>query len=777
MASYTQTGQPLTITTPLGANVLLLEAFTGHEEMGRLFHFELELLSTTTSITPAKIVGQKVSFSVQTSSGKPRWFTGYVSRFSWMGYDGVLTRWRAEVVPGLWFASLTTDCKIFQNQTISTIITTVLEGTSQVTVSKKLTGTYPSLVYCVQYRESDFAFVSRWCEFYGISYFFQHADNSLTTVLFDANSAFAACTDSPVEAVQEFASPSAPGQVVQWRHDYGFCSGKYAQTDFWYQQPKTSLLVSTTSNSPYTGASKYDLFDYPGGYTATSNGQTLANVRMQQAEMVVSQAAGRSTCSSFSPGSSFTIKTHPWSTEKNQQYVLTAVTHRAHNRGAYEPTQQAQPVFSYENDFTCIPIATTFRPARTTPWPVGTTQTATVVGSSGSEIYTNNYGQVVVQFHWDRYGKNNQSSSCYIRVAQALAGPQWGAQFIPRVGMEVIVDHLDNDIDRPIITGAVYNATNMPAFTLPANASESGLQTRSTTKGTSSNTHQLIFNDTKGSELITFHSELNFIRSVENNDTLTIGQKGCAGGNRGVTVWNNLTESIGQKGCTTGNHKVTVWNNLTESIGQTGCASGSRTTTVLENDSRTVTKGNDKTTVSAGNSSLTVTQGSRTVTVGNGHTLSVTKGNSAITVNSGSHSVKTLAGAQIYTAGTSITLAADTMMSMSAKTAMSLMATTTMALSADTEMSLSSKLAMSLMATTALRLSVGENSISITPVGITIMSGPSTISITPAGIEVAGLTMTLGSADTMLATVQGLLTTVRADTVMTVQGPITMIGA
>jgi len=753
MASYTQTGQPLSITTPLGANVLLLEAFTGHEEMGRLFHFELELLSVSTSITTSQIVGQKVSFSVETSSGSQRWFTGYVSRFSWVGYDGVLTRWRAEVVPGLWFASLTTDCKIFQNQTISAIISTVLGGTSQVTLSQKLTGTYPSLPYCVQYRESDFDFVSRWCEYYGISYFFQHAEISLTMVLFDASSAFAACTDSPVETVQEFAAPSSPGQLMQWRHDYAFCSGKFAQTDYYYEQPTTSLMVTTAGNSPYTGASSFDLFDYPGGYTATSNGQTISNVRMQEAEMVVSQAAGRSTCSSFSPGYSFTIKTHPWSTETNKQYVLTSVTHRAENRGAYQTSPKAGSVFTYENTFTCIPIATTFRPARKTPWPMGTTQTATVVGTSGSEIYTNNYGQVVVQFHWDRYGQNNQSSSCFIRVAQSLAGPQWGTQFIPRIGMEVIVEHLDNNIDRPIITGVVYNATNMPSFTLPTNSSQSGFQTRSTTNGTSSNTHQLIFNDTKGSELITFHSELNFIRSVENNDTLTIGQSGCAGGNRGVTVWNNLTETIGQKGCTTGNRTVTVWNNVTESIGQTGCASGSRTTTILQNDSRTVTKGNDNTTVSAGNSSLTVTQGSRTVTVGNGHTLSVTKGNAAITVNSGSLAVKTTAGAQTYTAGTSLAMSADTTMALSAKTT------------------------MTMTAETSLKITVGASSISITPAGVTIMCGTSTLSLTSAGVTVAGLTVTVGSADTTATTLQGLMTTVKADSIMTVQGPITMIGA
>jgi type VI secretion system secreted protein VgrG len=244
-----------------------------------------------------------------------------------------------------------------------------------------------------------------------------------------------------------------------------------------------------------------------------------------------------------------------------------------------------------------------------------------VVGPSGEEIYTDQYGRIKVQFHWDRYGRNDEQSSCWIRVSQSLAGPQFGMQFVPRVGMEVVVSHLDDDPNRPLVTGVVYNGTNKPPFDLPSKAAQSGLQTRSTKDGAVGKANQLIFDDTKGAELVTLHAEKNFSRTVENDDTLEVGFVAKDKGDRSVKVYNNLTEEIGAGGCSTGNRTLTVYND----------------------NATTVSNGNDSQTVSRGNATYAVTQGNHTVTVGGKQSNTVKQGHS-LTVSSGSHAVEVSAG-------------------------------------------------------------------------------------------------------------------------------------
>jgi type VI secretion system secreted protein VgrG len=276
MASYTQDDQPLAIETPLGKDKLLLESFEGQEQLSGLFSFRLVCLSVEEQIDDAKLVGKQVSFRVDRGDGSPRWFTGHVARFSWIGRDDVLTRWSLEVVPGLWFASLTSDCKIFQNLSVPDVVSQVIGDFSQVTLSKKISGSHSPWEYCVQFRETDFAFVSRLMQFEGISYFFQHAQGSLKTVLADSSSAFIDCGDAKVSSVQSFSSPDEPGQLIDWRHEYSYCPGKFAQTDYNFEQPTTSLLVSTSGKTSYSAASSAELFDYPGDYQKKADGESTA---------------------------------------------------------------------------------------------------------------------------------------------------------------------------------------------------------------------------------------------------------------------------------------------------------------------------------------------------------------------------------------------------------------------------------------------------------------------------------------------------------------------
>ena len=620
-------------------------------------------------------MGKQVSFRVNDANNSPRWFSGYVSRFSWMGRDDMLTRWQVEVVPSLWFASLTSDCKIFQQQSVPDIVEAVLGDTSEITLSKKITGSHTPWDYCVQYRETDFAFVSRLMEHEGIGYHFEHAQGSLKMVVSDANTAFTDCKEAEVETSQGFASPATAGVITSWRHQYAYRPGKFVQNDYSFEEPTTSLLATGNGKSTYSGASKAELFDYPGLYEKKPDGDTSAKVRIEAEEATASIASGTSTCRSFSPGYTFKIKSHPNSAERGKKYLLTKVIHRASVRGAYEASAGAASGFEYENSFESVPSDAVWRPARTTPWPAGTVQTALVVGPSGEEIYTDQYGRIKVQFHWDRYGKKNEQSSCWIRVSQSLAGPQFGMQFIPRVGMEVVVSHLDDDPNRPLVTGVVYNGTNKPPFELPSKAAQSGLQTRSTKDGAVANASQLIFDDTKDAELVTLHAEKNFTRTVENDDTLEVGFVTKDKGDRSVKVYNNLTEEIGASGCAAGNRSVTVY----------------------KDNSTTVSTGDEAYTVSKGNATFDVTQGNHTVTVGGKQSSTVGKGHS-LTVSSGSHSVAVNSGS-------------GTMKAMS----------------------------WTIEGQTGITLKVGSNSIEIGPAGVTIngltVSVKGTTSTTVEGLQ------------------------------------------
>ncbi len=639
MSKYTQDDEPLAIETPLGKDALLLESFKGQETLSGLFHFELTCLSVEDQIDDTKIVGKKVSFRVDNGSGKARWFTGYVKQFSWAGRNEKLTMWNLVVVPSLWFTSLTSDCKIFQEKSTPDILSAVLGDCSELTVSKKLSESYSPWEYCVQYQETDLAFVSRLMEFAGMTYFFEHAKNSLSMVIADSNSAFTDCDDGQVEAIQDFSSPDEPGQLITWKHDHSFRSGKFVQTDYNFEDPSTDLLVTSKGKSPYPSASNAELFDYPGDYIKKSDGESLGKYRIEAAELLSDVASGKSSCRSFSPGYTFKIGEHPNSSEKGKKYLLIKVSHRGSNKGVYGTAPESEVAFSYENTFECVPSETVARVPQSTPWPSGTVQTALVVGPSGEEIYTDEYGRIKVQFYWDRYGEKNEQSSCWIRVSQSLAGPQFGSQFLPRVGMEVVVSHLDNNPNRPLVTGVVYNGTNKPPFTLPDSAAQSGIQTRSTKDGQEDQANQLIFDDTKDSEMVTFHAQKDFTRVVENDDSVEVGFDTKDKGDRSVKVYNNLTEEIGSDGCDDGTRSMTVYKD-----NQTTVSTGDETYTVKQGDATyEVTKGKQAITVGKG----------QVIEVGDGHSLTVKSGDHTLSVNSGSGSMKatswTIEGTQSIT--------------------------------------------------------------------------------------------------------------------------------
>ena len=536
---YTQQNRLISLETPLGEDVLLLQSFTGSEGISRLFRFQLDLLSEKNSIAFDSIIGQKVTLRVNLFDGSDRYFNGYVSRFAQSGSDARFTHYQMEVVPWLWFLTRNADCRIFQNKTIPQIIQQVFQDRGFTDFNLSLTGSYEQREYCVQYRETDFNFVCRLMEQYGIFYFFKHSQGQHTLVLADNSSAYNPC---PNQSIAHYSM--APNEldsedvITGWHIEQELRTGKYSLTDYNFETPSTSLLSSEPTVVEVGGNSKYEFYDYPGDHLTQSQGSGVAKLRMQEEEASHLIISGSSQCRAFTTGFKFDLEDH-YRDDMNGSYVLTEVQHVASTGGTYNLDDSAAAEH-YSNHFTCIKADIPFRPPRITPKPfVQGPQTALVVGAKGEEIYVDQYGRIKVQFYWDRLGKKNENSSCWIRVSQPWAGGSWGGVWIPRMGQEVIVSFLEGDPDRPIVTGRVYNAEQMPPYSLPDHKTVSTFMSRSTKGGGSANFNEIRFEDKKGQEQIFINAERDKDERVE------VDSREFIGSNRHLAVGANQTEKIG----------------------------------------------------------------------------------------------------------------------------------------------------------------------------------------------------------------------------------------
>ena len=558
----TQENRLIAIDTPLGPNVLLLRGFTGHESLSRLFSFELDLLSTDPEIKFEKIIGQKVTIRVRLGKNKERYFHGIISRFMQTGSDVGLANYRATMVPALWFLTRTADCRIFQSKKVPDIIQEILKENGVTDIKTVLKASYEPRDYCVQYRETDFNFVSRLMEQYGIFYFFEHEEKKHTVVLSDDLSAHQPCPEQSKVSWNPHGSDNLDEDVItslQWEETFRF--GKYAVTDYNFETPSTSLRAEVKTQIEVGGNSKYEIYDYPGEYGKKAEGDGIAKIRMQEEEAQYKVISGNGTARVFTTGYKFTLQDYVRK-DVNGDYVLTQVQHVASVGNTYTTgTAGGGNEDDYSNSFSCIPAKRPFRSPQVTPKPmVQGPQTAVVVGKSGEEIWTDKYGRVKVQFHWDRYGKMNESSSCWVRVSQNWAGKQWGAMFIPRIGQEVIVEFLEGDADEPIVTGRVYNAEQTVPYALPANQTQSGIKSNSSKGGGGSNEWR--FEDKKGSEEVYLHGQKDWNILIENDKGQTIGH------DETLEVKNNRTKKVGvDQSETIGSNKtIEVGGNHTEDV-------------------------------------------------------------------------------------------------------------------------------------------------------------------------------------------------------------------
>src|SRR5277367_5968034 len=579
--AYTQDHRLIAITTPLGKDVLLLQGFSGRESISRMFHFTADLLSENHSIASKDIVGKRVTICLGVPHDGQRYWNGFISRFAFVGRDERFSRYRAEIVPWSWFLTRTADCEIFQQKTIPDILKKVFGDFSFNDFQNKTQATYTQREYVVQYRETAFNFVSRLMEECGIFYFFEHDKSSHKLIFADKPQVHKNC---PVQHKVRFDYNPGTAHlnedfVQSWDAGQELRPGKYALNDYNFQTPNTSLLANVQTVDEIGGNTSYEIYDYPGVHTKKDEGDTLTKIRMEEEEAVHYVISGSGNCRSFAAGFKFHLDGHSRG-DQNGEYLLTDLTHAASVGGSYSGSGDASPA-SYTNHFTCIPFAVPFRPQRVTPKAtVQGPQTAVVVGPSGEEIYPDKYGRVKVQFYWDRLGKKDESSSCWVRVSQPWAGKNWGAINIPRIGQEVIVEFLEGDPDRPIITGRVYNDDQMPPYTLPDNMTRTTFMSRSTKGGSSSNYNELRFEDKKGSEQIFMNAEKDMDWRVENDSREFVGQdrslivtrdqKEKVGGEQDIQIAKDQNESIGGDASlnVTGNQNVQVGQTMSLQVGQ-----------------------------------------------------------------------------------------------------------------------------------------------------------------------------------------------------------------
>jgi type VI secretion system secreted protein VgrG len=550
----TQGGQFISVTTPLGDDVLLLQKLTGQEGISQLFKFQLELASEKAPIRLELIIGQPVTVSMTLSDGSKRYLNGFVSQFAQTGQDAQAIYYHAEMVPWLWFLSQTSDCRIFQNKTVPEIVTQIFQEFGFRDFRNALQGTYERLDVAMQYRETEFNFISRLMEREGMFYFFEHEQGKHTLVIADQPAAHPVLPGTPALSYQPGDGSGAGGDVItrfalrrEWR------PGKYTMNDYNFETPSTNLEVTSASAVEVGGNRRYELYEHPGDYRRKTRGEALARIRIQEIESTSQVLNGTSVCRGMSSGYRFALVGHGRQ-DLNQTYVITALQHEA--------GLTAAGAGIYTNQFMAIPYSVPFRPSRLTPEPVVRgPETGVVVGPKGEEIFVDEYGRVKVQFHWDRQGKKDENSSGWIRVVQPWAGKQWGTLFIPRVGDEVLIEFLHGDLRRPFVTGSLYNGEDKPPVSLPAAQTNTTIKSSTTKGGGGSN--ELRFEDKKGSEEIFFHGQKNWRTVVEDDQYETIGN------NKTVEVGGNRTETIGKAQTLTigAASQVTVGAAMNETIG------------------------------------------------------------------------------------------------------------------------------------------------------------------------------------------------------------------
>ena len=559
----------------------------GEEAISEPFVWTLTLLSEDSQINRSKLLSQPVTITIPTQNAlAPRYLNGKVTSAAAtpIEHDGTrYTAYTLTVESDLWPLKRNRDMRIFQGKTVPEIVKKILSE-HNVKTDDKLTEEYRTWEYCVQYQESSLDFIRRLMEQEGIAFYFRHDTDSHTLVLTDAGSELQPFPGYEVIPYHQTTSGGVTGEegISQWSVQDSITPGLYSLDDYDFRKPNAWLFQARQNNvAPQPGT--VSVYDWPGRFVDHNHGDKYAKIHQERWQVEHQQTSGTSTASAIAPGHIFQLENAPFPDGNSSYTIIRAVYQFEEN--PYSTSDSSESV--HRTDFIVIPASTPYRPEQKTPWPrTYGPQTARVVGPDGESIWTDRYGRVKVKFHWDRESKGDDASSCWIRVSSAWAGQGFGGVQIPRVGDEVVVDFINGDPDRPIITGRVYNESSMPPWELPAAATVMGFMSRSK-DGNRDNANHLLFEDKAGAEKVDLHAEKDMHITVENNKTVGID------GSRTTTIKGEQKDAI--TGAATFHYKDV------------------RTTTVEKAETTTFNNG-------------------QTETITNGRTLDITSGGDTVTI-------------------------------------------------------------------------------------------------------------------------------------------------
>ncbi len=684
MPDYSQDHSDFRLKTPLGKDVLLLRRIKGTEGIAELFDLELEALATNdTEIAFDALLGQCVTVSVHSAEGTAvRWFHGLCieleegPRETLAAENKTFTSWRLRIAPKVWVLGLAHRSRVFQEITVPSILQRVFAGFP---IEVQLERQYEPREMCLQYRESDLAFACRLMEEEGIRWYFRHEDGNHTLVITDSGAHASLPGPSPLYYDPLVGGVRDEDRIVVWKKKQALTRGKVTLRDRSFEVPtndleKVSLLKDTLQVGAVShklrlaDADKRELYGFPGGHAKPFDGvqpgggdrgaeiqkifpygDLRARVVMEREETRAVEIEGVGHVRHMVPGFRFAFGRHH---DGDGSYLLTRVKHDGEN----SVFRSDETGTRYENTFTCLPVDAVYRPARRTRRPVAQgPETAIVVGPAGEDIYVDKYSRIKVQFYWDREGTKDPSSCAWLRVSTPLAGNTWGTYAFPRIGQEVLVAFQHGDPDEPVVIGALYNAENMPPYTLPANMRRTGIRTRSTLRGAADECHEVRLDDTKDSEEIFVQSQKDFHRLVKNNDWLQVGvKKGTTeppDGSQKQEIWKNRTVNVSKGddclnvGRLPGETAMAVEARSGADAGQTPSKGGNQTTWIANDRTTTLNMGNDKLVVgveaaSKSTPSATVHQGNQVLEVMNDRTATVKYGNDKLTIQKGNLDIK-----------------------------------------------------------------------------------------------------------------------------------------
>ena len=704
----------LVANTPLGETWWAI-SLQGEEELSSLYEFRLELKSKQSGIDMQSLIGEACSVSCEGRLAPIRYFSGLVIDAISKGKAGDHWLYELLIAPKLFYASHRADFKIFQDQTVQAIADKILQQNA-IHYEWRLKKSYKTWEYVVQYGETDLDFLLRLLGNEGIYFWFEHGKNGETLILgdhFTVHEPFAGYASIPYYPPD--ASRVNEDHFDTWHASRVPGPGKLVHTNYDFKHPSSDL--KTESSDPRGHLfDQYEIFSYPAPYTEEErqHGQEYAQARLQRLQVSQDTIVLEGSVRGVVPGCCFSLEKHPVG-KQNRKFLIAKAEYRARNND-YESADGAQSEkATFHARVSAMPDNRQYSTPREKfrmPRTHGP-DTAVVVGPGGSEIHTDEYGRVKVHFHWDRYGQKDGSDSCWVRVSYPWAGSNFGSIHIPRVGQEVIIDYEHGDPQRPLVVGRVYNAQQMPPWDLPANKTQSGILTRSSPDGSSSNANALRFEDAKGKEQVWLHAERNQDIEVENDETHSVGhdRTKTIGNDETTHVKNNRTETVD------GNETITVHQNRTETV------DGNETVTVHQNRTKTV---DSNETVKVGQNKAETIMLASVQSVG-----------AARMDNVGAAYDLNVAGAQINNIGLVYSLNVGHIMS----TKVGISQTTTVGTSqtnivGTTHSTLAKKI--SLVADDQIALACGGSSIVITPDSIVLSAGKSRVMLDDKGVTVQG---------------------------------------